>query len=113
MTHTDDVQLPELPDGVSLNQGEGGLPAVAVHTDSAVAEHLFAAGHPVHVLDQLGYNTGTIPAMATIVRDHLRRLDADDVTIVAHSKGGLIGKQALAEEETRVRQILQEIGLIQ
>ena len=45
MTHTDDVQLPELPDGVSLNQGEGGLPAVAVHTGSVVAQVYLQGAH--------------------------------------------------------------------
>lgn len=45
MTHTDDVQLPELPDGVSLVEGEGGLPAVAVHTDSVVAQVYLQGAH--------------------------------------------------------------------
>ena len=45
MTHTDDVQLPELPDGVSLFEGEGGLPAVAVHTDSVVAQVYLQGAH--------------------------------------------------------------------
>jgi triacylglycerol lipase len=73
-----------------------------------VAEHLFRAGHPVHVLDKLGYNTGAIPAMAEIVREYLEQLDLTDVIVVAHSKGGLIAKSALAEPETfrRVRRVI-------
>lgn len=73
-----------------------------------VAEHLFAAGHPVHVLDKLGYNTGAIADMAAIVTEYLRNLEADDVVVVTHSKGGLIGERALAEEEAwrRVRQLI-------
>ena len=62
-----------------------------------VARHLHRRGHPVHVLDQLGWNTGVIPDLALIVSDHLERLNLHDVTIVAHSKGGLIAKQALAQ----------------
>ena len=73
-----------------------------------VAEHLFRAGHPVHVLDKLGYNTGAIPAMAAIVREYLDQLDLTDVIVVAHSKGGLIAKFALAEPDTfrRVRRVI-------
>jgi triacylglycerol lipase len=73
-----------------------------------VAEHLFRAGHPVHVLDKLGYNTGAIPAMAEVVREHLDELDLSGVVVVAHSKGGLIAKSALAEPETfrRVRRVI-------
>jgi pimeloyl-ACP methyl ester carboxylesterase len=73
-----------------------------------VAEHLFRAGHPVHVLDKLGYNTGAIPAMAGIVREYLEQLDLTDVIMVAHSKGGLIAKAALAEPDTfrRVNRVI-------
>lgn len=73
-----------------------------------VADHLYGAGHPVHVLGKLGYNTGAIPVMAGIVREYLQALDLRDVTIVAHSKGGLIAKQALAEPATlrRVRRVV-------
>lgn len=73
-----------------------------------VADHLYGAGHPVHVLDKLGYNTGAIPVMAGIVREYLQAGDLTDVTIIAHSKGGLIAKQALAEPDTfrRVRRVV-------
>jgi pimeloyl-ACP methyl ester carboxylesterase len=73
-----------------------------------VAEHLYRRGHPVHVLDQLGWNTGAIPDMAVVVSDYLERVDLDDVTIIAHSKGGLIAKQALGQPGTlgRVRHLI-------
>jgi pimeloyl-ACP methyl ester carboxylesterase len=73
-----------------------------------VAEHLYRRGHPVHVLDQLGWNTGAIPEMAAIVSAYLDREDLHDVTVVAHSKGGLIGKRALGQPGTlaRVRHLI-------
>ena len=73
-----------------------------------VAEHLYRRGHPVHVLDQLGWNTGAIPEMAVLVADYLERENLDDVTVVAHSKGGLIAKQALGQPGTltRVRHLI-------
>ncbi len=73
-----------------------------------VAEHLFRAGHPVHVLDKLGNNTGAITAMAEIVREYLEQRDLTDVIMVAHSKGGLIAKSALVAPDTfrRVRRVI-------
>jgi triacylglycerol lipase len=73
-----------------------------------VAVHLYRRGHPVHVLDTLGYNTGAIPDMAVMVSDYLEREELGDVTIIAHSKGGLIGKQALGQPGTlrRVRHLI-------
>ncbi len=73
-----------------------------------VAEYLYRQGHPVHVLDKLGYNTGAIPDMAEIVSEYLERADLNDVTVVAHSKGGLIGKHALGQPGTyaRVRHLI-------
>jgi len=75
-----------------------------------VVEHLYRAGHPVHVLDRLGFNTGAIPAMAEIVQEYLRRLDLTDVVVVAHSKGGLIAKSALSEADI-VRRVQRVIAL--
>lgn len=65
-----------------------------------VAAHLYRAGHPVHVLAGLGWNTGTIPEAAGVLRDHLEQLDLSDVTVIAHSKGGLVAKYAMADPAT-------------
>ena len=73
-----------------------------------IAAHLYRAGHSVHVVDKLGYNTGAIPAMAVIVSEYLKSLDLRDVVLIAHSKGGLIAKQALGAPDTfrRVKHIV-------
>ncbi len=57
-----------------------------------IADHLHRAGHPVHVVQKLGYNRGTVEAMALLAADYLEEHDLTDVVVVAHSKGGLIGK---------------------
>jgi triacylglycerol lipase len=57
-----------------------------------VADHLYRAGHPVHVVRKLGYNRGTVAAMAQLAAGYLEEHELTDVVIVAHSKGGLIGK---------------------
>jgi triacylglycerol lipase len=64
-----------------------------------LAEHLHAAGHPVHVLAGLGWNGGTVQASAKLAGGYVREHDLTDVVIVAHSKGGLIGKYAMLFED--------------
>ena len=64
-----------------------------------LAADLHRHGHPVHVVRELGLNRGTIPAMAAAVAAHLRRHDLTGVVIVAHSKGGLIGKYAMVHHD--------------
>ena len=68
-----------------------------------IAAHVYEAGHPVHVLDKLGYNTGAIAKMAQIVQEYLRSTELEDVIVIAHSKGGLIMKYALADQDTSRR----------
>lgn len=73
-----------------------------------VAAHLHANGHPVHAVTALGYNRGTVPAMAELVARYLSERDLHDVILVAHSKGGLIGKyvMTLPDSAPRVRQLI-------
>jgi pimeloyl-ACP methyl ester carboxylesterase len=55
-----------------------------------------AAGHPVHVLSSLAWNDRPILDTATDVAAYLLKHDLRDVVLVAHSKGGLIGKYVMA-----------------
>ena len=58
---------------------------------------LHGRGHPVHVIAALGRNRWPVPRGARHVADYLRAHDLDDVVLVAHSKGGLIGKQVMTD----------------
>lgn len=60
-----------------------------------VIERLVGCGHPVHVVAGLGYNRGTIRAMASLVEDYVLQRDLRDLVLVAHSKGGLVGKTVM------------------
>jgi triacylglycerol lipase len=55
-------------------------------------DELHDRGHPVHVVPALRRNSRPVVHSAELVADYLEAQDLDDVTIVAHSKGGLIGK---------------------
>lgn len=60
-------------------------------------------GHEVAIVEELGWNLRSIPESAALVADRLRELGLTDVLIVAHSKGGLIGKELLVTEPSLVR----------
>jgi hypothetical protein len=53
---------------------------------------LHRAGHPVHVVTLLQRNRLDVPVAARLVADHIAAARLTDAVIVAHSKGGLIGK---------------------
>jgi triacylglycerol lipase len=63
-----------------------------------MANRLAEAGHPVHVIPELGINAGPIPVAGRRVVEFLERRDLRDVALVAHSKGGLVGKAAMLED---------------
>ncbi|PUB24891.1 hypothetical protein C8K30_108148 [Promicromonospora sp. AC04] len=60
-----------------------------------VATALARAGHPVHAVPGLGYNARPVPESADVVVAHLERTGLTGVVLVAHSKGGLIGKRVM------------------
>ncbi len=68
---------------------------------------LHAAGHPVHVVPGLGHNLCGLDSGAALLLDELRRRELTDVVLVAHSKGGLIGKLALTRDtDQRIRRLI-------
>ena len=69
----------------------------------AVARHLHDAGHPVHVLPSLKRNGAPVARSAEVVRRYLVEQDLRGVVIVAHSKGGLIGKYAMLLQDPEHR----------
>jgi len=64
-----------------------------------LARGLFAGGHPVHVVAPFGLNRGSVPDMADLAAAQLRDADLRGVVLVAHSKGGLIGKSVMGRAD--------------
>lgn len=60
-----------------------------------VATALARAGHPVHAVPDLRLNVRPVPEQADVVVEHLDRTGLTGVVLVAHSKGGLIGKRVM------------------
>lgn len=65
-----------------------------------LGERLAAAGHPVHVVS-LGLNQRPVGALARKVATAVAASEVERAVIVAHSKGGLIGKQLMLDEKHR------------
>lgn len=68
-----------------------------------LARVLHAHGFPVHVVAPFGLNRGSIPDMADLAATHLRTADLTGVVVVAHSKGGLIGKSVMGRTDVGER----------
>jgi pimeloyl-ACP methyl ester carboxylesterase len=69
---------------------------------------LHLEGHPVHIVEVLGYNTTEIPEAAARVARYIESRDLHGIKVVAHSKGGLIGKYLMAHHDPghRVEQLV-------
>lgn len=69
---------------------------------------LHDAGHPVHVVTVLQRNKLDVPVAARLVAQHLEEAGLRDAAIVAHSKGGLIGKYAMLnlDPEQRITRMI-------
>lgn len=64
-----------------------------------IALRLNAAGHPVHVARDIGHNRAPIADAAAIAQRYLDQHDLRGVVLLAHSKGGLVGKRLMAVED--------------
>lgn len=61
------------------------------------------AGHPVHVVEALGWNGRGLDESAAVVATYLAEHDLRGVFLVAHSKGGLIGKRVMVDADAGPR----------
>jgi hypothetical protein len=68
-----------------------------------MVDALHQAGHPVHVVTLLQNNRMPVDRAAGLVTEYLDHHGLADVAIVAHSKGGLIGKFVMMQPGGRDR----------
>lgn len=62
-----------------------------------LGRHLAEQGHPVHVVDSLGWNIAGLKESVDRCITLLQDRDLHGAVLVAHSKGGLIGKALLMD----------------
>jgi len=87
-----------------------GQPVVVVpgvyetwHFMRPLMDALHDRGHPVHVLPVLRHNLRPVPDSAREVIATLEEQDLRNVLVLAHSKGGLIGKYAMTQLDQHER----------
>jgi pimeloyl-ACP methyl ester carboxylesterase len=68
-----------------------------------LVRQLHEAGHPVHVVTLLQRNRLAVPKAAELIAGYIRQQGLEDVMIVAHSKGGLIGKYTMMSLDPEAR----------
>ncbi len=73
------------------------------HFMRPLMDALHDRGHPVHVLPVLRHNLRPVPESADEAMGYLREHDLRDVLVLAHSKGGLIGKYAMTRLDDHAR----------
>jgi len=96
----DGLRPPEFHDG-------GGAPVLLLpgvfetwHYLWPIAKRLHSLGHPVYFVQDLGFNSRAIDESAALVQRFLGERELTGVIIVAHSKGGLIGKHMMGVDDT-------------
>ena len=94
---------------------EGKIPIILIpgvyekwHFLKFFADPISRAGHPVYVLEHLGYNLRSIEHSAKLVRELIDEQHLSKAVIIAHSKGGLIGKYVLAfhNHDRKVKKVI-------
>jgi len=68
-----------------------------------LVKRLHELGHPIYVVPTLRLNVRPVTEAAALVSAQLQESDLRDVIIVAHSKGGLIGKHVMVDSAARDR----------
>jgi len=63
-----------------------------------LTEALRGAGHAVHAVEALGFQRASIPDGADLVRGFAAERGLRGAALVAHSKGGLVGKLLLVQD---------------
>ncbi|MCV2394745.1 alpha/beta hydrolase [Actinotalea sp. M2MS4P-6] len=98
------------PDQLTANPTSRGRPVVlvpGVYEDwtfmRPLAQRLHARGLRVHVVPGFGFNRAPIVRQAEVLGRFLEAEDLRDVLLVAHSKGGLIGKLAMLRHDPTQR----------
>jgi pimeloyl-ACP methyl ester carboxylesterase len=73
-----------------------------------LADIIAENGHDVYVVPKLGSNLLSIPESAALVNELINEKDLSNVVLLAHSKGGLIGKYLIINnnEDRRIKKLI-------
>jgi hypothetical protein len=68
-----------------------------------IADELSLLGHPIYIMNKLGYNRMSVAKSTKLLRELIDEENLSNVIVLAHSKGGLIAKEALLQFNTDKR----------
>jgi triacylglycerol lipase len=74
-----------------------GITSKWLHMRS-LGDPISLAGHPVYVISELKDNMYNVPVLAGMVRDFILERELENILLVGHSKGGLVGKYCMVHE---------------
>ncbi|MGA7206019.1 MAG: alpha/beta hydrolase [Specibacter sp.] len=106
------------------SSGDHALPAIVLLPGvyetwlflEPAAQRLNDAGHRVFAVPELGLNRRSVPVSADLVAQALSDLHVgqgvDKVILLAHSKGGLIGKHVMLDAVARAGAAVEVLGLV-
>lgn len=69
----------------------------------SMTDYISLLGHPVYIIPKLGNNVRDIKSSADKVLEVIEENNLQNIVIVGHSKGGLIGKYLLLSEKSKDR----------
>lgn len=97
-------RLPQHPPESYLEHNEGKFPVVLIPgiterwpVMKKIGDTISSSGHNVFVVSELGDNLFSIDESVKIVENLIKKNSLNNVVLVTHSKGGLIGKQILLD----------------
>ncbi len=70
-----------------------------------IGDKISLEGYPVYIVSRLGRNFRDIPTSAKIVEEIIDENNLKDIIVVAHSKGGLVGKYLLVHDK-RIKKLI-------
>lgn len=70
-----------------------------------IGDRISLEGHPVYIIPKLGRNFEDIKSIAKIIEEVIAENNLKDVIIIAHSKGGLVGKYLLVHDK-RIKRLI-------
>ncbi len=113
--HRRNFQYPKPPDHYLEYVIEGKAPVVLIPGLAEkwgflkeIADDISMSGHPVFTIPELGYHTQNIPSSAKTVSEQIKKNKLQNVILITHSKGGLVGKHLLVyeNEEDRIKGLI-------
>ena len=76
-----------------------------------IGDYFAVRGYGIHIISNIFYNHQTITDEAKKLHEYLEKHDLTNVTIIAHSKGGLIAKHYMANENTSDHRVVKLIAI--